>query len=597
MKRNADTRSTKKRPRGHVRKGIIAILSAFLLVVVFAFVAFAIDTAKIALKQTEMQTAVDAAALAASQELSESISQASRGSDGGIVIDDSSPAIVSAREVAENVAALNGVYIDPDEDVQFGRRYFDETSGEWPIEWGSAPYNIVRVQARRTNEDLSAPDGKVPLSFGWAVGKKSADLSLSASAFIEARDMVLVLDFSASMNDDSSMRSFNSLGKSNVEESLDDMWQALRDSGATFPNTGKEKFPAALGRLDSNYGRYIYSRNSNQYVFEQLRLDETDRNGKPLYPFPQAGRYSNGLPKNEPSYSTSRSLWLNYINYVRRSIKSDYRHRYGFRSLMEYLQEQRYGSSQSEDLWRTPHYPFHAIKKGATLFTEFLDELDYGDELGLVSYGQYAKSEVSLNDGDATVDISSDPITGNFAAVNTIQVHKQAGHDTGWTGMGYGIKEAREMLLGDPDNSSSTGHARYGARPILLIMTDGQTNQGPGNFSLPGGWDWADYTDYDGDGDADYSISNYASYSSQKKYAFYQAVLAMESGATINTMSVGTGADHDLMKAMAFMGGGQHIRVNGGTSITEMTGDLESAFGLIAGQVPPAKLIYNDESE
>ncbi len=597
MKRYAETRNAKKRHHGHVRKGIIAVLSALLLVVVFAFVAFAIDTAKIALKQTEMQTAVDAAALAASQELSESIAQASRGEDGDIVIDDASPAIVSAREVAADVAAHNGVFIDPDEDVQFGRRYYDEDTGEWPIEWGSAPYNVVRVQARRTNEDLSAPDGQIPLSFGWAVGKKSAELTLAASAFIEARDMVLVLDFSASMNDDSSMLSFNSLGQSNVEASLDAMWQALRDSGATFPDTGNQKFPESFGRLDSNYGRYIYSRNSNQYVFEELELDEVDDDGRPLYPFPQPGRYSNGLPRNEPDYWTSRSLWLNYINYVRRSIKSQYRHRYGFRSLMEYLQQQRYGSQQSEDLWRTPHYPFHAIKEGATQFTEFLDELDYGDELGLVSYGQYAKSETTLNDGDATVDISNDPITSNFEAVDTIQRHKQAGHDTGWTGMGYGIKEAREMLLGDDDDSSDNGHARYGARPILLIMTDGQTNQGPSNFSLPAGWDWADYTDYDGDGDADYWISNHSSYSSQKKYAFYQAVLSMQKGATINTMSVGNGADHNLMKAIAFMGGGEHIRVNGGTSIEEMTDDLESAFGLIAGQVPPAKLIYDDEAE
>ena len=44
-------------------------------------------------------------------------------------------------------------------------------------------------------------------------------------AFVEARDMVLVLDFSGSMNDDSSIGS--SLGTSATNTALDNMWAAL----------------------------------------------------------------------------------------------------------------------------------------------------------------------------------------------------------------------------------------------------------------------------------------------------------------------------------------------------------------------------------
>ena len=72
-----------------------------------------------------------------------------------------------------------------------------------------------------------------------------------------------------------------------------------------------------------------------------------------------------------------------------------YRKRYGYRTLMDYLQEQRYHSNQSEDLWRTPHYPFHAVKEGASLFLTFLTNLDFGDEVGLVSYGGYSQIVVA----------------------------------------------------------------------------------------------------------------------------------------------------------------------------------------------------------
>ena len=255
---------------------------------------------------------------------------------------------------------------------------------------------------------------------------------------------------------------------------------------------------------------------------------------------------------------------------------------------MDYLQEQRYASDQSEDLWRTKHYPFNGVKAGASLFLSFLTELDFGDEVGLVSYGGYSQVEMVLNDGDAYVDISSDPITGVYSDIDTIQIHKQAGHYDGWTGMGYGIQDAKEMLIGDPNDSFNNGYTRYGARPTMIIMTDGQTNQGPGNWSLPSGWDWADWTDYDGDGDADYYT-----YDRKKQYAFWEATEAIRYGVTIHTMSVGVDADRDLMEAIAFAGNGVWMNIPGGTTVTQMEEELIAAFRQIAAKVPPAKLIHS----
>jgi len=264
-----------------------------------------------------------------------------------------------------------------------------------------------------------------------------------------------------------------------------------------------------------------------------------------------------------------------------------YNRKYGFRTLMDYLQEQRYGRVDSEDLWRSPHYPFHAIKEGATMFLGFLTELDFGDEVGLVSYGKWAVKEWTHYDGEVDIDITDDPITSDYATIDEIQRRHQAGDYNGWTGMGDGILNGRELLVGEASDPDDDGFSRYGARPTMLIMTDGQTNQGPSGWSMPGGFSWDEWTDYDGDGSADYSTSNW-----KKQYAFWEATEAVQRGITLHTMAVGEGADRDLMRAIAFAGGGIFIDVPGGATIAAMESQLMDAFRNIASQVPPAKLVY-----
>jgi len=155
----------------------------------------------------------------------------------------------------------------------------------------------------------------------------------------------------------------------------------------------------------------------------------------------------------------------------------------------------------------------------------------------------------------------------------------QTAHWGGGTGMGYGIKTSREML---------DEHRRYGTRPTMLIMTDGRTNKRPSGWSLPSGFDWDDWTDYDGDGVADYSSSD-----SNKQYAFWEATEAIKAGVTIHTMSVGAGADPDIMRAIAFAGGGIFIDVPGGSTIAELESQVLDAFDQIASKIPPARLVFD----
>ena len=104
---------------------------------------------------------------------------------------------------------------------------------------------------------------------------------------------------------------------------------------------------------------------------------------------------------------------------------------------------------------------------------------------------------------------------------------------------------------------------------------------------MPGGFNWAEWTDYDGDGGADYSAS-----STSKQYAFWEATEAIKRGITLHTMAVGQGADRDLMEAIAYAGGGIFIDVPGGATVADLESQLLEAFRNIASKVPPAKLVF-----
>lgn len=576
------------------RRGVIVVLTSFLLTALFAFLAFSVDTGRIVLTRTQMQNAVDAASLAASQEIAAAVYAAGQG-EGSASIGDDSSAVAAARTMAADVAEANGVFVDGNADVFFGRRTFDATSGEWPIVWGATPYNVVKVVARRTGADTEAPDGELPLAFGWAVGMSSVPIETSSTAFVEARDMVLVLDYSGSMNYDSQLTS--DLGLSEAEDLLDNMWDTMVAADPRWPDTNDSKFPAdGLGDIDSYEGTYVSSTDTSS-IRNALGLNDNNPDGSRKYPYPQSGRYTSGsdkgLAKDKPSNSTSDALWNKYIDYVKNHPKSEYRKKYGYRTMMDWLQKKSTSGYTprdrytSEDMWRTPHQPLNAIKNGSSLFLDFLTDLDFGDEVGLVGYSGTAWQVLDFNDGDVDADMSDNPISDNYDLLDQVLRHHQAGEGNGQTNIGEGIKEGREMLVGD--GGSSNGYVRFGARPIMIVMSDGVSTVNPPSYSLPGGFTWSAYTDYDGNGTADYSTSD-----SKKKYAIAMAIEAANRGIQIHTLAVGAGADTDLLQAIAYIGGGIYIEVPGGTTVAAMEEDLLEAFGQIASKLPPPKLIYDE---
>ena len=608
------------------RKGAVAYLAAVLLAVLFAFVSFAVDTGVLALTQINLQNAVDAAALAASQEIRGAILQA--GEDDGMTIGDANNlAVTNARLIAEQVALANGVFIDPDVDVEFGNRSYDEASDSWPITWNLPPYNVVRVTARRDQENMAQPDGKIKLNFGWAVGMPTAALKASASAFIEARDIALVLDYSGSMNYDSQFRedTIDKLGQTAVEENLQDIWGDLGS-----PTYGNLEFEPKYATVSLSPGAVTWTGSTIEVNYSQtvsqVYLQYLDGGGQAfsggspgqIESFQGTGSYSGDMimnawlrvgndwiPYRFYTYSAIKTAfglhsvpypypsgsWDDYIDYCRDSNGSTslydvqiyhagHRRKFGMLTLVEFWVKHHKGFSQTPDLWKTRHYPFHAVKEGATLFCDFLADLEFGDYLGLVTYDETSRIEYGLNDaGMPYVDLNGDPLTSDYDAIDTIQAHKQAGHYGFLTNIGGGIDDAIQLL---------SGNGRNGARPTIIVMTDGNANRRDSSWSLPADWDWDQVTDFDGDGSADYSTSDV-----NKLYAIGKAKEAVDLGFTVHTMSVGANADRDLMAAIAFIGGGLWIDIPGGSTVSEMEEQVSSAFSQIAANVPPAKLIYD----
>lgn len=177
--------------------------------------ALAVDTGLMFSAKQELQSAADAAALAAASQL---------GSTGD--------AQALARAEAKKYANANDVAGEGsdvvDADVVFGHAVL---SGEkFDFEPNTEPFDAVKVTVRR---DQTAADGPVSLLFAKTFGEDSANLSASAVAMLVPRDISLVIDLSGSMNDDSELRHYKRFASEKsgyidgVQINLKEIWKAL----------------------------------------------------------------------------------------------------------------------------------------------------------------------------------------------------------------------------------------------------------------------------------------------------------------------------------------------------------------------------------
>ncbi len=199
-----------------LRRGSVMVQSViFGGTVAVGVAALAVDTGLMFSARQELQSAADAAALAAASQL---------GSTGD--------AFSLAKEEAQKYANSNKVMGELtdvlDADVVFGHAVLNGT--KFDFEANAEPYDAVRVTVRR---DQTAQDGPVSLLFAKTFGKNTADLSASAVAMLVPRDISLVIDLSGSMNDDSELRHYKTFASEKsgqidgVQVNLKSIWSNL----------------------------------------------------------------------------------------------------------------------------------------------------------------------------------------------------------------------------------------------------------------------------------------------------------------------------------------------------------------------------------
>ena len=316
-------------------------------------------------------------------------------------------------------------------------------------------------------------------------------------------DIALVLDYSGSMNYDSQFRSdtIAKLGQPALEANLMNIWQ---DLGA--PTYGQLPFQPEYVTVVKGPGSVTWPGAQVQVAFAQnastVRLyyksggSQNFSGGSPgqSQTYQGSGRYANkliskvgikvngswtnydfysnstikaALGLNTVPYPYPQGSWDNYIDYCRDSSRETpwydqqigevgYRRKFGMMTLVEFWIKHFKSFDETPDLWKTRHYPFHAVKEGASLLCDFLTELDYGDHLGLVTYDTNSRIETMLHEtGQPFVNLGADWLTRNYIDIDTIQRHKQAAHYGNTTNIGGGLDDAIELLI---------DHGRYGAR-------------------------------------------------------------------------------------------------------------------------------------
>jgi Flp pilus assembly protein TadG len=310
------------------RKGSVLVLVVVLLPFLMAILALAVDLGTLYSTRSQLQAAVDAAALAGASGLS-------AGREEAI-----SRAIACAR-----LNRVNGTPVELQEsNVELGqwdpstRTVIDPPGALWP--------SAIKVTTQ----------AEVSFALAGIFGIHSSHASTSAVAVVGARDIMLTLDYSGSMCYDSLLMRIDRLGKPQVETALQNIW-------VDFVNAGAVSFPSLTRDLA------IPSSTFDAQILSQLGLT-----GK-AWPAGWGGSWSG---------------YFNYVRQLggpgRDRDEEPYRYHYGYLTLMNYLQDSQRGSRKTPGLAGVREQPIHAMKEAVSIFRDFMEDPKTDDRLGLAAY-------------------------------------------------------------------------------------------------------------------------------------------------------------------------------------------------------------------
>lgn len=574
------------------RRGAILVLTALLLVFLVTLVAFTIDIGYMLAVRSEAKRATDAAALAGAGALVEGPESArveafeflnrnpvgskiyATDEDWLLQLQSGGSDYVNAKE--ENIGIETGHWDSDATPPEFGQPETRFTISE------NLP-SAVRVQATQTG---------IPSLFGTLISSTgNFSMASESIAGYQPRDIMVVLDFSGSMNDDSELKQItytNDPDRPIIEENMAEIWEDLGTpaygnlvlepeylkivgvppiapqypqitvtfrADDVYVESTKDLSNVVLGFSDGTTQKIegLSSRtgtfrgtgyNYNKTITKIWVKSGPNESGEgPGY----GERFEDNnyqvmkaFGLDQVAYPYPSGSWNDYINYCRTSSSvknAGYKKKYGGMTLINYWLENKAAYNQTPDLWKVRAQPMHAVKDAVDVFMEYIQEVDSDDQVGLVVYN--SANQHAILEHELTNDFNE--------VVNTTQ-HRQAGHYNSMTNIGAGICVAREQL---------NANSRPGAFKMIVLMTDGQANTS-----------------------SEYGLNG-------PQYALSEAQKAAADGYPIVTISLGNGADKTLMQNIANTTEGAHFNIPGLSSgVTDYRDGLLETFREIADDRP-----------
>jgi len=173
------------------RRGAVAPLTAIVMIVLLAMVAFAVDIGYLNVVRGQAQNCADSAALAGAGKLAERLKNAPIVKGVPVqTVDDLRAAVQEAKDYAKR-NNVGGVYMElNDGDIEIGYMAdpFNHSNNTLDKSgWPARPYNAVRVNVAR---DANHNGGKLKLFFAPVIGVDDADVRATATACLPMGDPV-----------------------------------------------------------------------------------------------------------------------------------------------------------------------------------------------------------------------------------------------------------------------------------------------------------------------------------------------------------------------------------------------------------------------
>lgn len=543
------------------RRGAVAVLAAVLMVVMLGFIAFAVDVGYMMTVKTQLQVAADSAAMAAAGNLSgtsDNVLQAAQDFGSG---KDSSGKLWHKAGGAQ-VSIATGDIVEGMWDSN-ARTFSPTTTGP----------NSVKVTARRDSSN-----GGAASFFARIFGVQTENVTASAIALANPRDICFVVDLSGSMNDDTTTGygaspSYRSSGYASIYQSM--MQQVFTDFNfGSYPGTvqkiGQSLDSSATWSSSGSHGLYSktgpLSSIAIPTAYRIVSSDTTTSGGtaqQKAYKWMIDNQIATLMPNAKPTPNSGNSSSYNYWQAYLSTIVGNSGYRIGYSTYVNWLmnlgRDVQGGGQYGQLSTSSSNCPYHSESVNGTSF-QFppSEQPTHSQRRSVIAGLQAVQSKnsgintasqqdwVSIVTFDKTNDVKTlVALTSDYgSAMDKARTMQAVGEGQNSTDTEEGLQQAYNLIK--PASQGGTG--RENTQKIVILLTDGVANLKDSSNSAISSYESAHPNTYNG------SSNFYGSSDYNSDAAFMQASTMEGQNWHVYALGIGLAVDTDFMNRMARFG-------------------------------------------